>query len=184
MRVIGGKLKGRVLEGPASHAIRPTSDRLRETIFNILAHGYGDPIEGARVLDLFAGTGAMAIEALSRGGRHALLVDKSAEARTVIGDNLRALGLSSSAQVLCRDVTRLGSAPPEIAYNLAFLDPPYGKGLVGPTLEVLSKGHWLAKEALVVVEEATRAEVRIPDRFSLIEMRTYAETQVVFLRAE
>jgi 16S rRNA (guanine966-N2)-methyltransferase len=184
MRIIGGKLKGRVLAGPASAAIRPTSDRLRETIFNILAHGYGDPVEGARVLDLFAGTGAMAIEALSRGASCALLVDKSTEALALVRSNLASLGLSGSAQVLRRDATRLGTAPPGERFDLAFLDPPYGKGLVGPVLEALRNGDWLEQGALIVVEEAKSAEIPLPEGFGSIEARTTTDTQVRFLRRE
>jgi 16S rRNA (guanine966-N2)-methyltransferase len=184
MRIVGGKLKGRVLQGPASNAIRPTSDRLRETIFNILAHGYADPVAGARVLDLFAGTGAMAFEAFSRGASHITLVDKSSEAIAVIRANLEALGLTGSAQVLRRDATRLGPSPEAEPFGLAFLDPPYGTGLVGPVLDALRSGHWLARAALVVVEEAKGAEISLPDGFCLIEARTYAETQVLFLRAD
>jgi 16S rRNA (guanine966-N2)-methyltransferase len=184
MRIVGGELKGRVLVGPASNTIRPTSDRLRETIFNILAHGYGDPVLGARVLDLFAGTGAMGIEALSRGACAALLVDKSAEGLALIRANLTSLGLADQAQTLRRDATRLGAPAPGEPFSLAFLDPPYGKGLVRPTLEALHQGHWLAREALVVVEELKGAELPLPDGFCLIEARCYAETQLVLLRAE
>ncbi len=184
MRIVGGELKGRVLLGPASNAIRPTSDRLRETIFNILAHGYGDPVAGARVLDLFAGTGAIALEALSRGASRIMLVDKSAEAIAVIRANLASLGLSDRERILRCDATRLGTMPAGEPFTLAFLDPPYGKGLVSPTLDVLRGKHWLERAALVVVEEAKGAEISLPDGFGLIEARTYAETQVLFLRAE
>jgi len=93
MRVVGGRLRGRALAGPKSPAIRPTADRLRESLFNILVHAYGDPITGARALDLFAGTGALGIEALSRGATFALLVDDGAEARALIRENVAALGL-------------------------------------------------------------------------------------------
>lgn len=185
MRIIGGKLKGRVLAGPPTHAIRPTSDRLRETIFNILAHSYGDPVAGARVLDLFAGTGAMALEALSRGAVRAVLVDKSAEAQALVRANLAALQLSGDAEVLRRDATRLGTAPEGALFDLVFLDPPYGKGLVTPTLEALRAGHWLETAALVVVEEAkAAADLRLPEGIHTIEARTYGETRLVFLRAE
>jgi 16S rRNA (guanine966-N2)-methyltransferase len=184
MRIIGGKLKGRVLAGPASAAIRPTSDRLRETIFNILAHGYGDRVEGVRVLDLFTGTGAMAIEALSRGASYALLVDKSTEALALAHANLESLGLSGSARVLRRDAIRLGAAPPGGRFDLGFLDPPYGKGLVGPTLEALRNADWLEPGALLVVEEAKSAEIPLPDGFGLIEARTTTDTMVRFLRRE
>jgi 16S rRNA (guanine966-N2)-methyltransferase len=184
MRIVGGKMKGRVLAGPGSNKVRPTSDRLRETIFDILAHRYGDPVEGARVLDLFAGTGAMAIEALSRGARFALLVDESAEAQSIVRANIEALGLAGTASVLRRDVTRLGVPPDRSPFDLAFLDPPYGRGLVPPTLDRLLEGRWLGKGALVVVEETKGAEVRVPEGLAHVETRGFSETQVVFLRVD
>lgn len=182
MRIVGGRLKGRILQGPASHAIRPTSDRLRETIFDILAHGYGDPVEGACVLDLFAGTGAMALEALSRGAAHAVLVDKSAESVALARTNLAALGLTDRAEVLRRDATRLGPPRSGVTFTLVFLDPPYAKELAAPALDALRSTHWLAKDALLVVEEAKGAGIHLPDGFAVIEARTYGDTQVVFLR--
>ena len=110
MRIVGGRFRGRTLKGPASDAIRPTSDRLRETIFNVLAHGYGDPVEGARVIDLFAGTGAMGIEALSRGAAFCLFVDEGAQARGLIRENVEALGLGGATRLFRRDATRMGAA--------------------------------------------------------------------------
>ncbi len=183
MRIVGGRLKGRILAGPTSQAIRPTSDRLRETIFDILTHAYGDPVAGARVLDLFAGTGAMALEALSRGAAQALLVDKSIEAVALARANVAVLGLGDRAEVLRRDAARLGTAPSGDAFTLAFLDPPYGKGLAGPALEALRSARWLAEDALLVVEEAKGVEVSVPSELALIEARTYGDTQVAFLRS-
>lgn len=183
MRVVGGRLKGRALKGPAADAIRPTSDRLRETLFNILAHSYGDPVEGARVLDLFAGTGAMAIEALSRGARFALFVDQSAEACALIRANVETLGLGEAARLLRRDARKLGAASAQDRFSLAFLDPPYGKGLASQALIALRDGGWLDKDALVLIEEAAQAEVVLPEGFALIEARGYGDTQVIFVRA-
>lgn len=183
MRIVGGRLKGRTLKGPSSDAIRPTSDRLRETLFNILVHSHGDPIDGARVLDLFAGTGAMAIEALSRGARFALLVDQSAEACAIIRANVEALDLSSATRILRRDARKLGVAPGGDRFGLVFLDPPYGKGLAPPALEALRDGGWLAAGALVVIEEAARTELALPDAFTLIEARCFGDTKVLFARA-
>src|SRR3954449_2968305 len=128
MRIVGGRWRGRSLAGPKSDAIRPTSDRLRETIFNILSHAYDDPVEGARVLDLFAGTGALGLEALSRGAAFALLVDDAAEARALLRENVAALGLGGVSRIFRRDATRLGPAHPLEPFSLVFLDPPYGKG--------------------------------------------------------
>ncbi len=126
MRIVGGSLKGRVLRGPGSNAVRPTADRLRETLFNILAHSYGNKAEGARVIDLFAGTGAMGIEALSRGAHFALFVEQSADACALIRANIASLGLAGAARVLRRDARKLGPVPEQESYSLVFLDPPYG----------------------------------------------------------
>jgi 16S rRNA (guanine966-N2)-methyltransferase len=179
MRIVGGRLKGRALKSPGSDAIRPTSDRLRETVFNILAHSYGNPVAGARVIDLFAGTGAMAIEALSRGADFAVLMDQSERACAIIRANFAALGLSGAARILRRDVRKLGAAPRQEKFNLALVDPPYGKGLVPPTLKVLRDGGWLGKDALIVIEERAGAEVALPDGFVIRETRRFGVTQVV-----
>ena len=127
MRIVGGRLKGRALKSSGSDAIRPTSDRLRETVFSILAHSYGNPVAGARVIDLFAGTGAMAIEALSRGAHFALFVDQSANACAIIRANFAAFDLGGAAPILRRDARKVGPAPEGESFSLAFLDPPYGK---------------------------------------------------------
>jgi 16S rRNA (guanine966-N2)-methyltransferase len=129
MRVVGGRLKGRNLAAPSSQAIRPTADRLRESVFNILVHAYGDPLPGARVLDLFAGTGALGIEATSRGAAFTLFVDNGAEARALLRNNVEALGLGGVTKVYRRDATNLGPAHPMEPFSLAYLDPPYGNGL-------------------------------------------------------
>src|SRR5437868_2842409 len=110
MRIIGGRLRGPKLAAPNSQAIRPTADRLRESLFNILGHAYGDPVTGARVLDLFAGTGALGIEALSRGAAFALFIDERAEARALIRENVAALGLGGVCRIFRRDATKLGAA--------------------------------------------------------------------------
>src|ERR1700758_5752270 len=144
MRVVGGRLKGRNLASPASRDIRPTADRLRESLFNILVHAYGDPIEGARVLDLFAGTGALGIEAVSRGAAFALFVDNGAEARALLRNNVEALALGGVTKVYRRDATDLGPAHPVQPFSLAFLDPPYGKGLAEQEFASLRDGAWLA----------------------------------------
>src|SRR5438309_11547423 len=128
MRVVGGRLKGRSLASPSAREIRPTADRLRESLFNILAHAYGDPVDGARVLDLFAGTGALGIEAVSRGATFCLFVDNGAEARALLRQNVEALGLGGVTKVFRRDATNLGPAHPLDPFALVFLDPPYAKG--------------------------------------------------------
>jgi 16S rRNA (guanine966-N2)-methyltransferase len=180
MRVIAGHLKGRALKGPASQSIRPTSDRLREAIFNVLSHAYDDICKGARVIDLCAGTGALAIEALSRGAQFALLVDEGAEARGLIRSNIEALGLGGSTRLLRRNATSLGQAPHGERFNLAFLDPPYRHGLNPHILNALHKGQWLSPQALCVIEDAADSELHLPAAFSESERRVYGDTQCVF----
>src|SRR5213083_2585002 len=153
MRVVGGRLGGRPLLTPKSQGIRPTSDRLREALFNILQHAYADPVSGARVLDLFAGTGALGLEALSRGAAFALFVDDGAEARGLLRENVAALGLGGVSRIFRRDATKLGPAHPLEPFSLVFLDPPYGKGLAEKALVSARDGGWLAPGALIVVEE-------------------------------
>jgi 16S rRNA (guanine966-N2)-methyltransferase len=182
VRIVGGRFRGRPVKGPASDAIRPTSDRLRETIFNILAHGYADPVSGARVLDLFAGTGAMGLEALSRGAAFALFVDEGAGARGIIRENVEALGVGGQSRLFRRDATRIGPAAPNEAFSLVFCDPPYGKGLAERALASCAEGGWLTEDALVVLEEAGDASVKWPEGFAQIERRDYGEAQVVFGR--
>ena len=182
MRIVGGRLKGRALSGPSSQAIRPTSDRLRESLFNILVHAYGDPVAGARVVDIFAGTGALGLEALSRGARSALFVDDGAEARALLRGNIEALGLGGHTRIYRRDARKLGDAPAGDRFTLAFLDPPYGRGFAEPALAALRDGGWLAPAALVVVEENAAARLDVPDGFALAERREFGETQLVFLR--
>lgn len=182
MRVVGGRLKGRGLLGPSSQAIRPTSDRLRESLFSILAHAYGDPAPGARVIDLFAGTGALGIEALSRGARFSLFVDDGAEARALLRGNVEALGLGGQSRIFRRDARKLGEAPGDEPFTLAFLDPPYERGLAEPALAALLAGGWLAPGALALVEESAAAPVAPPAGMTLVERREFGDTQLVFLR--
>lgn len=183
MRIVGGRFGGRSLKGPSSQAIRPTSDRLRETIFNILAHAHEGAVEGARAIDLFAGTGALGLEAISRGARFALFVDDGAEARALLRENIEALGLGGLTRIFRRDAARLGDAPPGEKFTLAFLDPPYGRGLAPCALRALADGNWLAPGAIVVIEEAAGEEIKLPARFERLDGRAYGETQIVFARA-
>jgi len=182
MRVVGGRLRSRPLAGPKSGAIRPTADRVRESLFNILIHSYGDPITGARVLDLFAGTGALGIEAISRGAAYALFVDDAAGARALLRENVETLGLGGITRIFRRDATNLGPVHPVEPFSLAFLDPPYGKGLAEKALTSARDGGWFMQSALAIVEEAADANFFAPDGFSEIERRKYDDTQFVFLR--
>ena len=183
MRIVGGRLKGRSLVAPSSRDIRPTADRLRESLFNILVHAYDDPIAEARVLDLFAGTGALGIEAISRGAKFALFVDNGAEARALLRNNVEALGLGGVTKVYRRDATHLGPAHPLEPFSIAFLDPPYAKGFAEKALASLRGGGWLTKGALLVVEEAKAAGFKAPEGFEELERRAYDDTEFVFLRA-
>jgi 16S rRNA (guanine966-N2)-methyltransferase len=182
MRIVGGRFRGRALAAPRTRDIRPTSDRLRESLFNILGHAYGDPVTGARVLDLFAGTGAFGLEAMSRGAAFALFVDDGAEARALIRENVAALGLGGTTKILRRDATKLGAAYPIEPFSLVFLDPPYGRGLAASALSAARGGGWIAPDALIVVEEAADARFVAPDGFMEIERRRYDATELVFLK--
>jgi 16S rRNA (guanine966-N2)-methyltransferase len=182
MRIVGGRLRGRALATPKSNAVRPTSDRLRESLFNILAHAFGDPVTDARVLDLFAGTGALGLEAMSRGAGFALFVDDGPEARALIRQNVETLGVAATTRVFRRDATKLGPVHPLAPFSLAFLDPPYRKGLAERALVSARDGGWLEADALVVVEEAADASFAPPAGFEEIERRRYDDTEVTFLR--
>src|SRR6201991_4807982 len=183
MRVVGGRLRGRQIAAPSSRDIRPTADRLRESVFNILMHAYDDPIGDARVLDLFAGTGALGIEAVSRGAKFALFVDNGAEARALLRNNVEALGLGGVTKVFRRDATNLGPAHPVEPFSLVFLDPPYGKGLAEKSLAALREGGWLTPGALLAVEEAKTAAFAAREGFKELERRAYDDTEFVFLRS-
>lgn len=182
MRVVAGRFKGRPLAGPRSDAIRPTSDRLRESLFGVLAHAYDDAVAGARVMDLFAGTGAMGIEALSRGAAFALFVDEGAQARGLIRENVDALGLGGVTRLYRRDATKLGAADRVEPFDLVFCDPPYGRDLAPKALISAARGGWLAPGALFVVEESADAELPCPPGFEEVERRTWGDTQVLFAR--
>lgn len=188
MRITGGRYGGRALAGPKDLAVRPTSDKVRQAIFNILEHhGFGTTfaLQGARVIDLFAGTGAMGIEAISRGGAYCLFVDDSAESRALLRQNVEALQLTGSSKIWRRDATKLGPLPAGAGgpFTLAFLDPPYRKGLLGPALTSLAAEGWLAPGALAVVECAENEDVPEVSGFTSTDERVYGDTRVAFLLA-
>lgn len=182
MRVTGGQFRGRALVEPADNRVRPTSDKVRQAIFNILVHHpfEGFVLEGAKVVDVFAGTGALGIEALSRGARYALFVDDSAESRALIRQNVEALGLTGVTKVWRRDGAELGplGASAGGPFTLAFLDAPYRKGLTEKALLALVSGGWLAPGALVVAETAADEQIQLPAKLTLLDARTYGETRV------
>jgi 16S rRNA (guanine966-N2)-methyltransferase len=183
MRIVGGRFRGRAIEAPSHAGLRPTADRVRESMFNILLHGIeGLDIEGARVIDLFAGTGALGLEALSRGASYCLFVEEAVEARALIRSNVEAMGLMGVTKIYRRDATSLGPAAPHQPFDLAFLDPPYGQGLAEKALRALIEGNWLKAGAIAVVEERATETVSLPHCFAEIDRRTYGDTQVLFAR--
>ncbi|HVA12196.1 MAG TPA: 16S rRNA (guanine(966)-N(2))-methyltransferase RsmD [Stellaceae bacterium] len=183
MRVIAGKHRGRPLAVPEGQAVRPTSDRAREAVFDILAHGRfaeQDACLDAIVLDAFAGTGAFGLEALSRGARHASFIEKDRVARAVLQQNIAALGETTHAAILNADATR----PPRAtgACSLVFLDPPYGENLAAQALKALPQSGWIAKGALVIVEIAAKEDFTAPENFEMLDERRYGAAKFVFLR--
>jgi 16S rRNA (guanine966-N2)-methyltransferase len=183
MRIVGGKFKSRVIAAPPGSATRPTTDRVREAIFNRLSHGIpGFTINNARTLDLFAGSGAMGLEALSRGARHVLFVDTSERARAAIRRNAEALGVLGLCKIWRRDATRLGECKPAPPFDLVLLDPPYGKGCIEKTLEKLVAGSWLKPGTIIVAEEAATTEFTSPASIAVLDERRYGDTKVMFLQ--
>ena len=183
MRIVGGTLRGRPIAGPQHEGIRPTADRVRESLFNILAHGVdGFELEGARVIDLFAGTGALGLEAISRGAAFCLFVDNEAEARALIRTNVEKFGLTGLTRIFRRDATDLGPAGTMAPFSLAFLDPPYGRGLGERALLSLAEGGWLTHGAIVVLEERAGIEIALPQLFAAADHRTYGDTQILIAR--
>jgi 16S rRNA (guanine966-N2)-methyltransferase len=185
MRIIGGQFRGLNLapvgEGDAKAHLRPTSDRVREAIFNLLINGgYGNPVTGARVLDLFAGTGALGLEALSRGASRVAFVDDGTAARALLRRNIELMRAMGATDVWRRDATHMGPNR-GAGYNLVFLDPPYNKGLGEQALASCVEGGWLAPAALVVWEEGT-APVP-PAGFTELNQRRYGDTLVTILKA-
>lgn len=183
MRIVGGKLRGRTIKGPEHEGLRPTSDRVRESVLNVLAHGIDDfDINDADALDLFAGTGALGLEALSRGARYCLFVDNAVEARGLLRDNIEQLGLTGATRIFRRDATDLGPAGKRDRFRLVFADPPYGEGLGERALTSAAAGGWLIDDAVAVLEERKGATIVPPPHFEEIDRRTWGDTQVVFLR--
>ena len=181
MRIVAGKFRGKALLSPSDDSIRPTSDRARESVFNILASRIGVHLDGLKVLDLFAGTGALGLEALSRGASGAVFVDIGAEARGLIRDHIEAFGAGGIAKLLRRDATALGLAGTMGPFDLVFLDPPYNKGLGELALTSLRDGNWLAPQTTIVLEEASEAELALPDGFTLDDRREYGAAALHFI---
>ena len=181
MRIIAGRFRGKQLMTPGDESIRPTADRVRESIFDILSSRLGPSFDGMRVLDLFAGTGALGLEALSRGAASAVFVETGAEARGLIRDHIEAFGLGGTARLLRRDATALGPSGTMGAFDLVFLDPPYGRGLGEKALASALAGGWIGPDATIVLEEARGAALDLPQGFSLADRREYGAAAVHFL---
>jgi 16S rRNA (guanine966-N2)-methyltransferase len=185
MRIVGGAHRGRRIEAPGGLEVRPTADRTREALFNILEHGRfaadgTSALAGARVLDAFAGSGALGLEALSRGAVHATFMDNNAIARSAIRANAKALGESARASVLQADAT----TPPAAGtpYNIVFLDPPYRSGLAEQALAALAARGWIADGAICSVELAAREAFAPPPGFTSIDERRYGKAKLILLR--
>jgi 16S rRNA (guanine966-N2)-methyltransferase len=185
MRIVAGTFRGARIEAPKGLATRPTSDRVRESLFNVLEHGPARiDLEGVRVLDLFAGSGALGLEAISRGARFTLFVEDRAEARAAIRRNVESLNLTGATKIWRRDATKLGERRTLGPFDIAFLDPPYGKKLGERALAGLVEGAWLREDAIVVLEERADVDIALPARFERIDARTYGDTQVLVARSE
>ena len=185
MRIVSGRYKGKPIAAPEGRSTRPTSDRAREAVFNILEHAaWAPPLHGARVLDLFAGSGALGLEALSRGAAFCLFVETDEAARGAIRDNVEALHLFGVTRIHRRDAADLGPRPASAgpAFDLVFLDPPYAKGLGEKALDVLAAHAWLDPGAVLVFERGEgEPEVR-PEGYELIDERRYGAAKVLFLK--
>lgn len=185
MKIAAGRWRGRALAAPAGMQTRPTSARAREAVFNILAHGgTGAVIENAAVLDVFAGAGAMGLEALSRGAARAVFIDSAAEALRVIKRNAGALGCARDIETFKLDAANLGAPPAKARapFGLAFLDAPYGAGLTGPALAALSAHGWLAAGAVIAAETGARETFAPPPGFEALDERRFGAAKVTFLR--
>src|SRR6185436_381235 len=186
MRIVGGKSRGLILSAPADDRVRPTSDRVREAIFNILAHNdfhTGFRLEGSRTLDLFAGTGALGLEALSRGAKFVMFVDDHAESRALVRRNVEAMQATGVTKIWRRDATELGEMPPNAGgpFDLVFLDPPYRKDLLGPAMISARDGKWLTENALILAELAEDENFIAPAGFTLLDERDYGQTKVLVM---
>ena len=186
MRIVGGRFRGRALAVPKDARVRPTSDKVRQAVFNILAHRDfgGFALDGAKAIDLFAGTGAMGLEAISRGASYCLFVEDSADSRALIRANVEALSLTGVTKIWRRDATALGtmSAGAGGPFDIAFLDPPYRQGLIAPALASLRAGGWLVPGALAVAETADGEDIPYTDGFEVLDSRGHGETKIAVMR--
>ncbi|WP_210049199.1 16S rRNA (guanine(966)-N(2))-methyltransferase RsmD [Neorhizobium petrolearium] len=182
MRIVGGEFRGRSLATPKTDAIRPTIDRTRESLFNIISHVYPEALDGTRVIDLFAGTGAVGLEAVSRGCRHALFVENGVEGRGLLWENIDNLGLHGRSRILRRDATKLGAVGTMEPFHFLFADPPYGQGLGDAALLAAHTGGWLVPGALAILEERADVKSAVGPAFKLLESRLFGDTRMDFFR--
>lgn len=182
MRIVSGKFRGRSLQAPKSQDIRPTTDRIRESLFNVISHNYGKNLDNTRVLDLFAGTGALGIEALSRGARFALFIENSIEGRGLLRQNIENFSLQGHSKVFRRDATELGPIGSMTPFDLVFADPPYGRGFGEKAAAGLVAGGWLSPFGLFVLEEDKDSAPEILPGFELLETKSYAGTKIGIFR--
>jgi 16S rRNA (guanine966-N2)-methyltransferase len=187
MRIVGGKFKGRAIKTPEGRNTRPTSDRARESIFNVLAHAdWAPPLEGARVIDAFAGSGALGLEAMSRGAAFCLFIETESAARGAIRDNIEAFQLFGATRIHRRSATDLGPKPAGLGapFGLVFMDPPYAYDLVPPALDQLIKGSWVTPDALIVAETGADEAAPTTPGWDLLDERLYGAARVSFLKAK
>jgi len=182
VRIVGGEFRGRTLATPKSNDIRPTIDRTRESLFNIIGHVYPEALDGARVIDLFAGTGAVGLEAVSRGCKSALFVENGVEGRGLLWENIDSLGLHGRARILRRDATNLGPSNNIEPFHFLFADPPYGQCLGEKAMLSAHAGNWLAPGALAILEERADINAVVDPVFKLLESRTFGDTRMDFFR--
>jgi len=187
MRIVGGKFKGRAIKAPEGRSTRPTSDRARESIFNVLAHAdWAPPMEGARVIDAFAGSGALGLEAMSRGAAFCLFVETDSAARGCIRDNIEAFQLFGATRIHRRSATDLGAKPAGLGspFDLVFMDPPYDYDLVPAALDQLRKGAWITPKALVIAETSADQAAPVTSEWDKLDERIYGAARISFLRGE
>ncbi|MBL0848595.1 MAG: 16S rRNA (guanine(966)-N(2))-methyltransferase RsmD [Candidatus Liberibacter ctenarytainae] len=180
MKIVGGKFRGRLLYTPKNRFIRPSDSRTKKALFDILTHVYPDALNATRVLDIFAGTGSIGFEALSRGCLYVLFVDNSLESMKLIHRNAECLGIGDRCNIYLRDVLNLGKIGNREPFHFLYLDPPYRRGFVEKTLHIVDKGRWLMPNAFVVVEEHVDSHISVGPAFKLLQKRRYGDTQIYF----
>jgi len=181
MRIIAGKFRAKPLASPANNDIRPTSDRVRESLFSIITSNYNSNLKDARVIDLFAGSGALGLEALSRGAQYCLFVENSSQGIDLIRENIKSLGLPSKSSLMRVDATKLGKAGRIKPFDLLFADPPYGQELAQKAIPLLAQGGWLKSNAIVIIEDKAGSAPPQLAGFQMLDQRKIGDTVIWFL---